>query len=65
MRAYAPEVLVLSSCGASVAAGILQACDLAALPGWWSLPAVRAGAVFVADHNLFSRPGPRCSRPAV
>jgi len=59
VREYAPEVLVLSPCGASVAAGILQACDLVALPGWWSLPAVRAGAVFVADHNLFSRPGPR------
>jgi iron complex transport system substrate-binding protein len=59
VRAYAPEVLVLSPCGAGLESGVQQAAELAALPGWWALPAVRAGRVFVADHSLFSRPGPR------
>ncbi len=59
VRAYAPEVLILSPCGAGVESGVEQACGLAALPGWWALPAVRSGRVFVADHSLFSRPGPR------
>lgn len=59
VRAYAPEVLVLSPCGASLESGVQQTCELAALPGWWALPAVRNGRVFVVDHSLFSRPGPR------
>lgn len=59
MRAYAPEVLVLSPCGAGLEAGVQQAAELAVLPGWWALPAVRSSRVFVVDHSLFSRPGPR------
>lgn len=59
VRAYAPEVLILSPCGAGLDCGVEQACGLAGLPGWWALPAVRSGRVFVADHSMFSRPGPR------
>lgn len=33
--------------------------ELAARPGWWQLPAVKEGRVFVADHALLCRPGPR------
>lgn len=33
--------------------------ELAARPGWWLLPAVKEGRVFVADHALLCRPGPR------
>ena len=50
---------MLSPCGAGLESGVQQAAELAALPGWWALPAVRTGRVFVADHSLFSRPGPR------
>ncbi len=34
--------------------------ELASRPGWWQLPAVKEGRVFVADHALLCRPGPRC-----
>jgi hypothetical protein len=34
-------------------------CHVAALPGWWGLPAVHASALFVVDAALFCRPGPR------
>jgi hypothetical protein len=50
---------VVSPCGADLEAGVQQTAELAALPGWWALPAVRSGRVFVVDHSLFSRPGPR------
>ena len=36
--------------------------ELAARPGWWQLPAVKEGRVFVADHALLCRPGPRWVR---
>lgn len=60
VREYAPEVLVLAPCGHGVAATRAEVCDLAGLPGWWSLPAVRAGAVYIVDSSLLCRPGPRC-----
>ena len=35
-----------------------MACTLAQNPGWWEIPAVAAGEVYVLDHGWFSRPGP-------
>lgn len=64
VRDYAPEVLVLAPCGHSVAATRAEVCQLAGLPGWWSLPAVKAGAVYILDHALLCRPGPR-SQPCL
>jgi len=29
------------------------------MPGFCDIPAVKSGRVFVVDHSLFSRPGPR------
>lgn len=52
---------MLWPCGAGLESGVQQAAELAGLPGWWALPAVRTGRVFVVDHSLFSRPGPRCA----
>jgi hypothetical protein len=59
VKAYAPEVLILAPCSAGVGRGLGEACALAALPGWWNLPAVKSGRVYVVDHAFFSRPGPR------
>ncbi|KAK9828636.1 hypothetical protein WJX72_001237 [[Myrmecia] bisecta] len=59
VRQYAPEVLVLSPCSAGLQRALGEACELAALPGWWALPAVKTGQVYICDHACFSRPGPR------
>ena len=59
VREYAPEVLIVAPCGARVEAAREEACQLAGLPGWWNLPAVRTARVYVCDHTFFSRPGPR------
>ena len=59
VRQYAPEVLLLCPCSSSLERSLGEVCDLAGQPGWWSLPAVRSGLVYICDHSLFSRPGPR------
>jgi hypothetical protein len=38
-------VLILAPCGHSVEQTLAEVCTLAALPGWWSLPAVHTGQV--------------------
>lgn len=58
--ANAPEVMVVMPCGFSLREAIKQTSNLAALPGWSELPAVRNRRVFAADANAyFARPGPR------
>eukprot|EP00897_Mesotaenium_endlicherianum_P002058 jgi/Mesen1/1880/ME000143S00932 len=32
---------------------------VASMPGFWNLPAVQQGQVFICQHDYFSRPGPR------
>lgn len=59
VRKAAPDVLVISSPGLSAEEAALAVVHLACLPGWWSLPAVRSGSVFVVDWALVGRPGPR------
>ncbi len=57
---WAPEILVIMPCGFHLKQAVGQAAQLAALPGWAELPAVRAGRVYAADANsYFARPGPR------
>ena len=58
LREAAPDVLVLALPGLPAAQAALHLADLASLPGFWSLPAVRAGAVYAVDHALLMRPGP-------
>jgi iron complex transport system substrate-binding protein len=56
----APDVLVLACCGFDVERTLADVPRLTALPGWASLPAVRAGEVWAVDGSAyFSRPGPR------
>lgn len=60
MQAFAPDVLVVAGMAAGTALRPLtDLCAVAALPGWWLLPAVRASSVFIADAALFCRGGPR------
>lgn len=55
-----PEVIVIASCGCTVAHTLSEIDTLRARPGWQKLAAVRAGRVYVADGTAyFSRPGPR------
>ncbi|CAK0818022.1 unnamed protein product [Prorocentrum cordatum] len=58
----AADVLVVSCCGRSAAEAAHDVeAHLAPQPGFWQLPAVRRDPprVYVVDHALFSRPGPR------
>ena len=60
VRAYDPEVIVVSPCGFKIPQSEKDRGLLEALPGWSDTAAVRAGRVFVADGNaFFNRPGPR------
>lgn len=60
LRAAAPDILVLAVPGLSASEAAVHTADLAALPGFWALPAVRSGAVYVCDNTLLARPGPGC-----
>lgn len=60
VRAFAPEVLVISCCGFSAARASEDLPLLEEQPGWDELPAVQAGRVHIVDGAAyFSRPGPR------
>ncbi len=57
---WAPEILVIMPCGFHLKQAVGQAAQLATLPGWAELPAVRNGQVYAVDANsYFARPGPR------
>jgi iron complex transport system substrate-binding protein len=57
---WQPEAIVIACCGFTVERTLQDLPSLEQMPGWHDLPAVRRGAVFVADGNAyFSRPGPR------
>jgi len=56
----APDVIVLACCGYDVERTLADVPLLRERDGWSSIPAVRAGAVWVVDGSAyFSRPGPR------
>ena len=60
VRAADPEVVVLMPCGFGIARTRQEISLMTQRPGWDSLPAVRAGRVYLTDaSSLFSRPGPR------
>lgn len=56
VRAFDPELIVISWCGAG---SLADKALLATRPEWESLSAVRAGRILVIDDSLFNRPGPR------
>ncbi|UPR02535.1 CobB/CobQ glutamine amidotransferase [Chloropicon primus] len=59
VRACAPEILILTPCSSSPLETLSEVNILASMPGWWSIPAVYKGEVYIIDHAYFSRPGPR------
>ena len=57
---WAPEVLIVSPCGAHLDDAYSQARDILAQQRWSEIPAVQAGEVYAVDaSSYFARPGPR------
>jgi iron complex transport system substrate-binding protein len=60
VRAFAPEVIVLTCCGFNLARCSQEGGILAGMEGAHELPALRSGQVYATDGSAyFSRPGPR------
>ncbi len=55
---YDPEVLVIAPCGFHIHRAQEELHLLRAKPGWHQLQAVKNGAVFLADYDLFTQPSP-------
>ncbi|HWK05408.1 MAG TPA: ABC transporter substrate-binding protein [Puia sp.] len=55
---YDPEVLVIAPCGFHISRAQQELHLLRNKPGWDQLQAVKSGAVFVADYDLFTQPSP-------
>ncbi len=48
-----------AAAAASLSPTVAALVAMASQPGWWSLPCVRSGLVFLVDSALVLRPGPR------
>jgi iron complex transport system substrate-binding protein len=60
IRGWAPDMLALLPCGFDANRAIDEAYALPDVPGWFDLPAVRAGECYAVDGSAyFNRPGPR------
>ncbi len=60
LAAADPDVILLLSCGFTIAQSLADMPLLQAHPEWAQLTAVRRGQVYVIDgHHYFNRPGPR------
>lgn len=58
--AWAPEVLIVSPCGAHLESAVTQTQLLLTDSRWSAVPAVQLGQVFAVDaSSYFARPGPR------
>ncbi|HKN65594.1 MAG TPA: cobalamin-binding protein [Gemmatimonadaceae bacterium] len=58
--AWAPEVLIVSPCGAHLESAVIQTRELLEQSRWSEIPAVQAGEVYAVDaSSYFARPGPR------
>ena len=56
---YSPDVIVLALNVSSLPSALAEVSSLAEMPGFWSIPAVATGRVYICDDGLFNRPGPR------
>ncbi|MGB7248611.1 MAG: cobalamin-binding protein [Phormidesmis sp.] len=60
LAAADPDIIVVMSCGYTLAQTRKATMEMAAKPEWSTLKAVRSGRVYVTDGNqYFNRPGPR------
>jgi iron complex transport system substrate-binding protein len=59
IRDYDPEILVITPCSSGLERSLREIHSLVEQEGWWDLQAVRRRAVYVIEHDCFSRPGPR------
>ncbi|MGH7693346.1 MAG: ABC transporter substrate-binding protein, partial [Gemmatimonadaceae bacterium] len=58
--AWQPEVVVFACCGLDTERTLGELPLVQSVAGWYGLPAVRSGRVYVTDGaQYFSRPGPR------
>ncbi|KAF0698061.1 Aste57867_11309 [Aphanomyces stellatus] len=56
----APDVLVVACCGKTARQSASEvARHMSTQPGFWDLPAMQTGQLYVIDHDVLSRPGPR------
>jgi iron complex transport system substrate-binding protein len=57
---FAPEILVIMPCGYKISRSLGEVDRLTSNRGFYDLPAVRSGQVYIVDSPaFFSRPGPR------
>lgn len=57
LQELAPDVLILAASTWEETKQELP--QLASLPGWWSLPAMKSGQLYACEQVLFTIPGPR------
>ncbi|KAL2629141.1 hypothetical protein R1flu_013827 [Riccia fluitans] len=56
---YAPEVLIFALVSSSLEQTFSEVGKVSRFSGFWSLPAVEAGRVYICEHFFFSSPGPK------
>ncbi|BFI31997.1 cobyrinic acid a,c-diamide synthase [Marchantia polymorpha subsp. ruderalis] len=56
---YAPEVLIFAHLTPSAEQTLSEVQKIVKFSGFWSLPAVEAGRVYICEHIYFSYPGPK------
>lgn len=57
---FAPQILIIMPCGYKIARSRGEVDQVASRPGFYELPAVQSGEVYIVDSPaFFSRPGPR------
>ena len=59
VQEYTPEKLYIDLCSSDLDRHMREISWLANQDGWYDLPAVQSGEVYLIDHVYFSRPGPR------
>ena len=57
--AYAPDKLFIDLCSSNIKRNSREVSWLVEQKGWYDLPAVQTGEVYLIDHVYLSRPGPR------
>ena len=57
---FTPQIMVIMPCGYKIARSLGEIDELTSRPGFFDLPAVKSGQVYIVDSPaFFSRPGPR------